>query len=77
MRFLVITAIAVGLLASVATADELPTEIVEHLRTDPYVYVSSTRKSGQLGAAAEIWFDWDGKAVLVGTSIDSYRVRRI
>ena len=68
---------AVCLSVVVATAAELPADIVSHLEKDPYVYISSTRKTGDLGSAAEIWFAWDGKAVTVGTQMTSYRVRRI
>jgi len=74
--FCAAAAVLVGL-AVTATAAELPADIVEHLERDPYVYISSTRKSGDLGAASEIWFSWDGEAVLVGTGVKSYRVRRI
>lgn len=63
--------------ALTAAAADLPAEIVSHLEKDPYVYISSTRKSGELGKPAEIWFSWDGKDVIVGTSVESYRVKRI
>ncbi|MDG2306233.1 MAG: hypothetical protein P8R42_16595 [Candidatus Binatia bacterium] len=78
MRRLTVTAFALFLLlATFATAADLPTEIVQHLEKDPYVYISSTRKSGDLSAAAEIWFAWDGTDLVVGTNVKSYRVRRI
>lgn len=76
-RVLPTTAAALALLVSMAVAADLPADITGHLEKDPYVYIASTRKSGDLGAAAEIWFDWNGKTVLVGTSVDSYRVKRI
>jgi hypothetical protein len=42
-----------------------------------YVYVQSERKSGELGAPAEIWFHVEEGAVYVGTRPTSWRVRRI
>lgn len=72
-------AAAAAILATGATvpAAELSSGIVTHLEEDPYVYISSTRKSGELGTPAEIWFSWDGNQVIVGTSVESYRVKRI
>ena len=70
---------AVACLAvSVATAAAaLSPELDHQLRDAKYVYVQSERKSGALGKPAEIWFYYDGKAVYVGTSPTSWRVRRI
>ncbi len=69
--------IAVLTLVVGARASDLPPDVVGHLEKDAYVYIASTRKSGDLGAAAEIWFWWDGSDVFVGTNVGSYRVRRI
>ncbi len=80
MRRFIVLATAVLLTAAAAAAAiaaGLPAEITAHLEKDSYVYIASTRKSGDLGGAAEIWFSWDGKTVLVGTSVKSFRVRRI
>ena len=63
--------------SSTAQATDLPPNFVEKLEKEPYVYISSTRASGNLGSAAEIWFAWQDGTVLVGTSTNSYRVRRI
>lgn len=78
MRRLTVTASALLLMfATVAMAADLPSDIVSHLEKDPYVYISSTRESGDLSTAAEIWFAWNGESLVVGTNIKSYRVRRI
>ena len=69
--------IAVSMLVTGARASDLPSHILGHLEKDEYVYIASTRKSGELGTAAEIWFWWDGSDVFVGTNVGSYRVRRI
>lgn len=79
-RFAIAIFVAAVMAASAGAAraaSDLPEDIVGHLEKDPYVYISSTRKSGDLGSAAEIWFSWDGETVLVGTSVKSYRVKRI
>ncbi len=47
------------------------------LESSKFVYISSTRKSGNLGAPAEIWFVFHDGAVYVGTRPTSWRVRRI
>lgn len=78
MRRFTLAAVAAFLSVSlVVGAAELSAEITSHLEKDPYVYISSMRKSGEFGTPAEIWFSWDGKTVLVGTSVKSYRVKRI
>jgi len=78
MRRLTLAAVAAFLSFSlVAVAGELSAEITSRLEKDPYVYISSMRKSGEFGTPAEIWYSWDGKTVVVGTSVESYRVKRI
>ncbi len=52
-------------------------EIAKQLGEAEYVYVSSTRKDGSLGKAAEIWFLYSDGAVYVGTRPTSWRVKRI
>jgi hypothetical protein len=47
------------------------------LQASEYVYIASTRKSGDLGTPAEIWF-WEYEdAIWVGTRPGSWRARRI
>jgi len=55
----------------------LPPDVDQALRDSKYVYVQSERKSGELGAPAEIWFFYDAGKVYVGTRPGSWRVRRI
>lgn len=52
---------------------------IEHelLSNSKYVYISSERKDGAFGTAAEIWFLFHDDAVFVGTRPDSWRARRI
>jgi hypothetical protein len=68
--------VATVLLATAAVAG-FPDGVREQLDTATYVYVQSERKSGELGAPAEIWFHVEGDAVWVGTRPASWRVRRI
>ena len=52
-------------------------ETSQLLEESPYVYIASTRKDGNLGRPAEIWFHvWKG-SVCVGTPPGSWRVKRI
>lgn len=68
---------ALTLALAVTAAAALSPELDRALRESKYVYIQSARKSGQLGKPAEIWFYYDGAAVLVGTPPTSWRVRRI
>jgi hypothetical protein len=77
MRPRVIAAITFALLLPLAAPAALAPEIVRELETSKYVYISSTRKDGSLGAPAEIWFLWHDGAVYVGTRPSSWRVKRI
>jgi hypothetical protein len=77
MRARAIAAVAVALLLPLAAPAALSPEIVRGLESSPYVYISSTRKDGALGAPAEIWFLWHDGAVYVGTRPTSWRVKRI
>jgi hypothetical protein len=72
-RRLVVLALALAVTAAAALSPELD----RALRESKYVYIQSARKSGELGKPAEIWFYYDGAAVLVGTRPASWRVRRI
>lgn len=47
------------------------------LQASEYVYIASTRKSGELGTPAEIWFWEYENAIWVGTRPGSWRARRI
>ena len=42
---------------------ELSPAIQKELQSSTYVYIASTRKSGQLGQPAEIWFMYHDGAV--------------
>lgn len=55
----------------------LPAPIEEGLKTSKFVYISSTRKDGNLSKPAEIWFMFHDGAVYVGTSPKSWRAKRI
>src|SRR6185503_200713 len=63
-------------LASAVWAALSPT-LDRALRESTYVYVQSERKSGDFSKPAEIWFFYDGGAIVVGTRPTSWRVRRI
>ncbi len=62
---------------SACTATTMSRDIEGQLRKSEYVYISSTRKDGTLGEAAEIWFLYHRGAVYVGTRPTSWRVKRI
>lgn len=47
------------------------------LERSKYVYISSTRKDGQFGKPAEIWFMFKNGAVYVASPPTTWRVRRI
>ena len=55
----------------------ISSELEQQLESAKYVYISSTRQDGSLGAKAEIWFMYHGGAVYVGTRPTSWRVKRI
>jgi hypothetical protein len=55
----------------------LSPEVEKALADAHYVYIQSERKTGQFGAASEIWFFFDGGKVYVGTRPTSWRVKRI
>ena len=75
-QWAVVIAIAAGLVRT-AGAGELPVDTKSALATSKYVYISSTRKDGNLGTPAEIWFLYHQGAVYVGTPPTAWRVRRI
>ena len=66
---------AVVLVSRAAAA--LSPDLERALRESQYVYIQSQRQSGGFGKPAEIWFMYDGGAVLVGTPPTSWRVKRI
>jgi hypothetical protein len=49
----------------------------KELEQSKYVYISSTRKHGQFGKPAEIWFMFKNGAVYVASPPTTWRVRRI
>lgn len=70
-----LTILALVLVSGVAAA--LSSDLERALRESQYVYVQSERQSGAFGKPAEIWFMYDGGAVLVGTPTTTWRVKRI
>jgi hypothetical protein len=72
-----LVAVASLLLLSAALAGALSADLDRALRESQYVYVQSERRGGVFGRPAEIWFMYDGGAVLVGTPPTSWRVKRI
>jgi len=62
-------------MAGIAAA--LSADLEKALRESQYVYIQSERKTGALGKPADIWFMYDGGAVLVGTPQTAWRVKRI
>ena len=52
-------------------------EVEDALKTSTYAYISSERKSGELGGPAEIWYMYHDGAVWVGTPKTTYRAKRI
>lgn len=73
----IVTAVFVLLLIPLIAPAELPKSLQQELAAAKYVYISSTRKDGSLGAPAEIWFFWHDGAVYVGTPKATWRVKRI
>jgi hypothetical protein len=55
----------------------LPAAIEDGLKKSKFVYISSTRKDGNLSKPAEIWFMFHDGAVYVATSPKSWRAKRI
>jgi hypothetical protein len=47
------------------------------LQEKRFIYISSTRKDGNLSKPAEMWFLYHQGAVYVASNADSWRVRRI
>ena len=60
-----------------AVSKELAKDLDEKLATSHYVYISSTRKDGNLSKPAEIWFMWHKGSVYVASAPTTWRVRRI
>jgi len=75
----VIAAALAGAIVAPATvrATELPAAVRDQLASATYVYISTQRKDGSFGKAAEIWFMWHDGAVWVGTPPTTWRVKRI
>ena len=74
-RLLPLTIFVVILVTGAALA--LSSDLERALKESQYVYIQSERQSGALGKPAEIWFMYDGGAVLVGTPQTAWRVKRI
>jgi hypothetical protein len=77
MRFMWAVGVLVGLCAAGNGAAALSDSLQHDLATSKYVYIASTRKGGQLGKPAEIWFLYHDGAVYVGTPPTSWRAKRI
>ena len=65
------------LLASPSRAADLPKDVQDSLAAVTYVYISSTRKDGNLSRPAEIWFLWHKGSVYVASAPTSWRAKRI
>ena len=65
------------LLASPSHAADLPKDVQDSLASVTYVYISSTRKDGNLSRPAEIWFLWHKGSVYVASAPTSWRAKRI
>jgi hypothetical protein len=65
------------LLASPSYAADLPKDVQDSLASVTYVYISSTRKDGNLSRPAEIWFLWHKGSVYVASAPTSWRAKRI
>ena len=59
------------------SAAEFAPELQQALDSSKYVYIQSERKSGELGAQAEIWFMHHAGAVWVASQDSTYRAGRI
>jgi len=70
-----LTLLAFVLATSLAHA--LSSDLDRALKESQYVYIQSERQTGAFGKPAEIWFMYDGGAVLVGTPPTSWRVKRL
>jgi hypothetical protein len=66
----------IGLVTTPARGKPAPA-IQAELTRSTYVYIATTRKSGSLGKAAEIWFLYHNGAVYVASPPTAWRVRRI
>lgn len=69
--------VPLAFLFTLPPAHALSKENAEQLAAARYVYIASTRKDGNLGKPAEIWFFSEDGAVYVGTRPTSWRVKRI
>jgi hypothetical protein len=69
--------IVLTLVLAAGLAHALSSDLERALQDSQYVYIQSERQTGAFGKPAEIWFMYDGGAVLVGTPPTSWRVKRI
>ena len=75
---MILVCLLVGLLlVAPAQAAALPKDVQDSLGAVTYVYISSTRKDGNLSRPAEIWFLWHKGSVYVASSPKSWRAKRI
>ena len=74
---LALVVLLVGVFATPAHSSSLSPELLKMLESSKYIYVQSTRKNGELGKAAEIWFMLHNGAVWVCSPPTTYRVKRI
>jgi hypothetical protein len=70
-------ALLIALLLPWPAPGALSPDIQKALESSQFVYISSTRKDGNLSRPAEIWYMYHDGAVYVGTRPNSWRVRRI
>src|SRR4051812_33838903 len=60
-----------------AHGSSLSPELQKALESSKYIYLQSSRKNGELGKAAEIWFMLHNGAVWVCSPPTTHRVKRI
>lgn len=57
-------------------ADAKGTHVDQRLRTEPIIWLSSTRPDGR-PHLVPVWFWWDGEAVLIFSEPDTQKVRNL
>ncbi len=75
--FLAVLLFCAGGFTTPVHGGSLSPELQKALESSKYIYVASTRKSGELSKAAEIWFMVHNGAVWVCSPPTTHRVKRI
>ena len=79
LNLLIGIGIALGLcwVGMVHSADAFSANVEAALKTEKDIYLATQRKSGAWSKAAPVWFMYDGEAVYLTASPDSYKAKRI